>query len=660
MNQFPVMHKKQSASSLHMHAIRCLSLFGFALSAHAASPPTLTSMADMSLEELANIEITSVSKKSERLADAAGSVFVITAEDIRRSGATSLPEALRLAPNLHVAQSSASAYAISARGANGSSSSGPNKMLVLIDGRSVYTPLFSGIFWDVQDVMLEDVERIEVISGPGGTLWGLNAVNGVVNVITRRADETQGRLVSAHAGTRSAGVAFRHGWTGGGDGSYRVYGKSSKHDHMSKADGSPVDDAWRKSQIGFRADWDRPGEQFTVQGNAYSGRFGQPEPGSISISGTDLELGTIRASGANLTARWTHLLEDGSNISLQAYYDRTERSIPPTISESLDIADFQFQHALLPIGRHALTWGANLRYSRDRVANNSSVFAFLPEHVNQKWSSLFAQDEITVRDDIRLTFGTRVERNPYTGNEWLPNARLAWKPAPDHLLWAAISRAARAPSRLDADAFIPRTAPFLLAGGPQVRSEVAKTAELGYRGNPDSAISYSITAFQTVYDHLRTQEIDPGGTFVTFANEMEGETSGIETWGAYQVSTDWRLSAGYTLLKDRLRLKPGSNDLAGPLSMARNPAHTWQIRSALQLAPDQTLDIAVRHVAALSATDVPAYTGIDVRFGWRLQPDVELSVTGINLLDSDHAEYGPVGTRSVIPSTVFVQLLMQL
>jgi iron complex outermembrane receptor protein len=614
----------------------------------------------MSLEELGNIRITSVSKKPESLADAAGSVFVITAEDIRRSGATSLAEALRLAPNLHVARASSSGYAISARGSNGSTTSAPNKLLVLIDGRSVYTPLFSGVFWDVQDVMLEDVERIEVSSGPGGTLWGINAVNGVINVITRSAESTRGGLLAAHAGNRVAGASFRYGGTAGSGGYYRVYGKYSEHDHLSTDDGSAADDAWHKAQVGFRADWERSNEQFMLQGNAYTARIGQPEPGSISIAGTDLELETIEASGINLTTRWDHRIDNGSSFSLQAYYDRTERTIPPTLSQTLDIVDLQFQHSLLPIGRQALTWGANYRYGRDKVKNLSSVFAFLPEDIDQHWSSLFAQDEITLRDDLRLTLGARIERNPYTGNEILPNARLAWKLAPQHLLWTAVSRTVRGPSRLDADAHIPRTAPFLLEGGPEVRSEVARVAELGYRGQPTPELSWSVTAFHTDYDDLRTVEIAPSGTSLVFANEMEGETSGTEMWGSYQALPGWRLSAGYTAMKDRLRLKPGSSDIDGPTAVGKNPAHTWQLRSALTIAATRELDIAVRHVAGLSSPDVPAYTAVDARFGWKLQPNLELSLAGLNLLDADHGEYGPVETRSRIPRTVLVQLLLQL
>lgn len=614
--------------------------------------------ADLSLEELANIEITSVSKKPESLAAAPASVFVITAEDIRRSGAASLPDALRLAPNLQVAQSSASGYAISARGLNGSNNSAPNKLLVLIDGRSVYTPLFSGVFWDVQDVMLEDVERIEVISGPGATLWGVNAVNGVINVITRPAGDTQGGLLAAGGGNRASDTAFRYGGVLGADGHYRVYGKYLDRQHTVKQDGSAVNDGWRKSQAGFRADWERAGDQFSVQGNAYDGAAAQPAPGAISITGVNLALGTIAVSGANLTTRWAHLLEDGASLSLQAYYDHTERSVPPTFSETLDIVDIQLQHALRPIGAHAVVWGLNYRYSMDHVVN-SDYFAFLPAAVDQKWGSLFAQDELRLGDDLRLTVGARIERNDYTGNEFLPSARLAWKLAPEHLLWTAASRTVRAPSRLDSDAFIPGKPPFLLDGGRNIRSEVARVLELGYRGQPSPGIAISVTAFHALYDHLRTQEIAPSRTFLTFGNEMEGSASGIEMWGTYQASPLWRLSAGYTALKEQLRLKPGSNDSRAPNAAGKDPAHTWQLRSTLNIAPERELDLVVRHVAALSNPEVPAYTAVDARFGWQLRRDLELSVTGRNLFGS-HAEYGPGATRSEIPSAIFVKLLWQI
>ena len=627
----------------------------FSLSACAASP-LITTLANMSIEDLANIQITSVSKKRERLADAAASVYVITSDDIRRSGATSLPDALRLAPNLQVAQTSGSGYAITARGFNGSNNSAPNKLLVLIDGRSVYTPLFSGVFWDIQDVMLEDVERIEVISGPGGTLWGTNAVNGVINIITRSAGDTQGNLATLEAGNKGGDAAFRHGGTLGPDGNYRVYGKYFNRGHTSTESGSKINDALHHSQAGFRADWNRGGDRFMVQGNAYTGAEEQPEPGSISISGTSLKLGTVDVSGANLTAQWGHSLDGGGKLDFQAYYDRTERTVRPTFSEKLDIIDMQLQHSLKPVGMHAIVWGADYRYSMDRVDNTSPIFAFLPADVDQKWASLFAQDEMSLSDDLRLTIGARAEHNDYTGTELLPNARLAWKPAPDHLLWTAVSRTVRAPSRLDRDSHAPAAPPFQLNGGPGANSEVAKVFEVGYRGQPTPRISYSITAFHTIYDDLRTLNFDPSGSFIVFSNDMEGTTNGVETWGTYQASPKWRLSAGLSALRERLRLKPGGIDVTAPDAAGNDPAYSWQLRSSSDIGEDRELDLILRHSAELTRNNVPAYTTMDARFGWKLRRDLEFSVTGQNLL-GNHAEYGTVSNRTDFSPGIFLKLL---
>ena len=645
---------------LSMHVIRYAgaAIVFVTLSTYAATP-SANNLASLSFEELADIRITSVSKKEERLADAPASVFVITAEQIRRSGVTSIPEALRLAPNLQVAQVSGNGYAISARGFNGSNSSAPNKLLVMIDGRSVYTPLFSGVFWDVQDVMMEDIERIEVISGPGSTLWGVNAVNGVINIITSSAKDTQGALLAAGDGNRGSALAFRYGGAAGAagaDGAYRVYGKHMDQRRTSTENGSAVKDASDKSQAGFRIDWDHPNNKVNLVGNAYSGSEEQPAPGSISISGLNLPLGTISVSGANLTTRWDSLLDGGSRLSFQAYYDHTQRAIPPFFNESLDIIDMQFQHFLQPSGMHALVWGMNYRYGMDHVDNNTAFFAFLPADVNQTWASLFLQDEITLREDVRLTLGSRIERNDYTGNEFLPSARLSWKLTPDHMLWTAASRTVRSPSRLDRDAYIPANPPFLLDGGNPVRSEVAKVFELGYRGKPASNLTYSATVFHTIYDHLRTQEIAPSGTFLVFGSEMEGDATGIEMWGTYQALSFWRLSAGFTALKEKLRLKPGSNDLAAPTATGNDPSNTWQLRSAWDLDASREFDATVRHVAALAKNNVPAYTAVDARFGWKVRHDVELSVTGQNLFGS-HVEYGAPATRSEISPSLFVKLV---
>jgi iron complex outermembrane recepter protein len=620
-----------------------------AVAAHAND----STLSRLSLEELSSLEITSVSKRAEPLSDAPTSVFVITADDIRRSGAASLPEVLRLAPNLHVARASASGHSISARGSNGTAA---NKLLVLIDGRSVYTPLFSGVFWDVQDLMLQDIERIEVISGPGGTLWGTNAVNGIINVISRSARDTQGSLVSAAAGNRDAVLAARHGTALGDDASLRLYAKHTRRRHTETAAGTAVDDAVRHTQAGLRADWSGGRDAVSVTGNAYEGRFGQPLPGTINVTGFTLALGDIPVSGANLLARWTRELDDDGSLSVQAYYDRTSRTVPPTFAEALQIMDLQAQHSFRPAAAHQVVWGAQVRRSHDHV-RNSEIVAFLPAVVDQSWTSLFAQDEIALRDDLRLTLGARLEHNDYTGNEFLPNARLAWKAAPEQLLWAAASRTVRAPSRLDRDTFVPGRPPFILAGGSRVRSELANVLEAGWRGRPAQDASMSVTAFHAEYDHLRTQQIDSSRTFIEFENGMEGRVRGIEAWGTWEPRPHWRLSAGFTRLWQSLKLKPGSNDaLAVAIAEGANPARQALLRSSLDIGPRTELDITARHVSALSAPAVPAYTALDVRWGWQVSDRVELALTGQNLLDPGHGEFTDLATRTEIGRALFVEL----
>jgi iron complex outermembrane receptor protein len=625
------------------------------LPAHAEEAARRAEFADLSIEELANIDVTSVSRRPERLQDAPASVYVITAEDIRRAGARNLVEALNLAPNLQVARNSNANYVISARGMNGTSNSPANKLLVMIDGRSVYSPLFSGMFWDEPDVMLEDVERIEVISGPGGTLWGVNAVNGVINITTRRARDTQGDLLVLRADDNGAQAAFRHGGLLAG-GHWRAYGKVFGLGHGELASGRPIDDDWTQGQVGWRGDWERGAERFSVNANAWRGREGQPLPGVIAAPGASTGLDDIALHGANVTGRWEHVLDGGGSVTAQAYYDYRYRKVPPTFTDAVDILDLQLQHALPAHGRHSIVWGGEYRYNRDRV-DNSRFVAFLPARANQSWASLFAQDEVALRDDLRLTAGVRWERNPYTGTEFLPNVRLSWRATPAHAFWAAVSRTVRAPSRVDADAYVPGAPPYLLAGGRGVRAETARVLELGYRGQAGQVVSYSVTAFRNLYDHLRTQDLTPAGQIV-FGNLMEGQSRGLEAWGNVQVTPAWRLAAGATLLHEEFALKPGSRDQGSIMTTGRDPAYTAQLRSSHAIDGTRELELAVRRNGALGFPYVPAYWAVDARFGWRFAPGMELSVIGTNL-NGGHAEYGVASVRSEVPRTVGVKFTWQ-
>lgn len=617
--------------------------------AHPVAPASATSMrvadaaqlADLSLEQLGDIVVTSVSRRPEALADAPASVFVISAEDIRRSGATSLPEALRLAPNLDVARADTNQYAISARGFNNVLA---NKLLVLIDGRTVYTPLFSGVFWEAQDVLLEDVERIEVISGPGATLWGVNAVHGVINVITRPAGDTQGTLAVAGAGSRERGAAVRHGGKLASGGHYRVYAKLSDRDRSELADSTDMPDASEHVQAGFRADWGGAAQGFILQGDAYSGDL------EMRPAGRDI-------TGLNLLARWSRRLASGGSLRVQGYYDRTRRDHPGTLAERLDTFDVEAQHALAPAGRHRLIWGGGYRHARDRIGN-SAALAFLPADRDLSWANVFIQDQLALRDDLDLILGAKAESNVYTGGEFLPSARLSWRLPAGQSLWGAASRAVRAPSRIDREFFLPGSPPFTIAGGPDFKSEIAEVYELGYRAQPLPALSYSLTLFHHDYDRLRSLEPAPGGAVL--ANNIVGSLTGAEGWGSYRVTDAWRLSGGWVLLDQRLALAPGSAAINGTATLGNDPEYWWKLRSSFDLSPRHELDVMLRHYGARPDPRVPAYTAVDARFGWRAAPGLELSVLLQNLFDPEHPEWGAEPARAEFDRAVFFKVRWDL
>jgi iron complex outermembrane receptor protein len=597
-------------------------------------------LVDLSLEQLSNIVVHSVSRRDEPLASAAASIYVISAEEIRRSGATSLPDALRLAPNLQVARADANQYAISARGFTNVLA---NKLLVLIDGRTIYTPLFSGTFWEVQDVMLEDVERIEVISGPGATLWGANAVNGVINVITRSAAATQGALIAATAGTTQRDAAARYGAKAAG-GDYRIYAKSVRRDASSTGAGVAIRDQADHTQVGFRADWGQAASGFTLQGDAYGTEIDQA-PDAREMA------------GANLLARWTRELGEGASLRVQAYYDNTYRHHPGTFKEHLDTFDFELQHALARAGRHRLLWGLGLRHYRDRV-DNFAALAFLPGERSLERNHVFVMDEITLTRTLEATLGAKLETNTYTDEEFLPSARLAWRLAPDHLLWSALSRAVRAPSRIDREFFIPASPPFALAGGPGFRSEISKVFELGYRAQATRDLSFSITGFHHDHEHLRTLRPQPGGAVL--ANDLEGRTSGFETWGSWRAAPWARLSAGLVRQHQALRLREGALNTQAPSGTGNDPEGWWKVRATLDFGPDVELDLMARHYQALPDPHVPAYTALDARLGWRYSRHVELALVAQNLGDKGHAEWGVAPGRAEVERALFLKARFDL
>jgi iron complex outermembrane recepter protein len=606
--------------------------------------PSPAELKKLSIEELLQVPVTAVSKKEERLLNVPASVSIISQEDIRRSGATSLPEALRLSPQLHVAQVDSRQWAISARGFNATVA---NKLLVMIDGRSIYTPLFSGVFWDAQHVLLEDVDRIEVVSGPGGTMWGANAVNGVINVVTKNARDTQGLLVTAGGGTELRGMgAVRYGGKASENLSYRVYGTGFHRDSAVFSDGSSAGDDWDFAQGGFRLDWDASTQNvLTLQGDVYDGQINQR-------TGDDIEV-----NGGNVLGRWMHTFADQSDLRIQMYYDGTRRRIPETFGENLHTYDFDLQHRFQILDRHDVVWGAGYRHIWDEV-RNSPALAFIPEKLSLHFASFFVQDEIALMPErLYLTLGSKFEHNHYTGFEYQPNARLMWRVTERQAVWGAVSRAVRTPSRIDRHFFVPGEPPHTIAGGPNFGSEELLAYEIGYRVQPHRRWSVSMAAFHHLYDDLRS--VEPGPPAV-IANGLEGETYGLEFEASLELSGWWRLKGGYTYLEKDIRLKPWSRDINQGRAEGSDPKHLFKLRSFMDLPGRLELDAGLRYVDTLHAFSagrmgsVPNYVEVDLRLGWWASENLEFSVIGQNLAHRRHPEFGfPSPARREIERRMF-------
>ncbi|MEO7699267.1 MAG: TonB-dependent receptor [Opitutus sp.] len=604
--------------------------------------PSASTLKKMSMEELMDIQVTSVSKRPERLSEVASAIQVITGDDVRRSGATSLPEALRLASNLEVAQVDARQWAITARGFNNVFA---DKMLVLMDGRTVYTPLYAGVYWDVQDTMLEDLDRIEVISGPGATQWGANAVNGVINITTRSAKETQGGLISAAAGTelRDAG-AVRYGGQFSPNVFFRVYAKYADRDESVRTINQSANDAWHTLQTGFRLDWEGvPGDLLTFQGDAYKASIDQFGPDNTT------------ANGGNVVGRWTRQLGDNSDIKVQVYYDRTHRRIPGSFTQTLDTYDFDLQHRRPLTAGNELVCGFGYRLVQDDIVNTPAN-AFLPARVGRESFNVFAQDDFNLwTDALHLTVGTKLEHNDYTGFEFDPSARLAWKVDKVQTLWGAISRAVRTPSRIDRDLYSPATPPYRVAGGTQVVSEKLVAYELGYRVQMQSGVAVSLATFLNDYDDLRSLEpLNPPRAFpVQTSSGLRGRSSGAELTVEWQPTSNWRLHAGWTELRVHSEPQPGNLDRGTRDSIARDPNHQLSLRSLLELSPHWECDADLRYIAPINMSSVPGYAELNLRLGWHPVKAWDFSIVGQNLLHSQHAEFNPPGARRELQRSVY-------
>ncbi len=636
--------------------------FAAPLSAHADSPAAMasTDVFEMSIEELGELRVTTVSRRSEPWYRASSALYVITAEDIRRSGFTTLPEILRLAPGVEVARNSSHSWTISIRGFNSDLS---NKLLVLIDGRSVYSPLYAGVFWDAQDVVLQDIERIEVISGPGGTLWGANAVNGVINIITRSAAETQGTLVDIGTGNEQRGfVALRHGWQATEDVAARAYVKYSDRDESTLVSGGAAVDDTRMVQAGFRVDWNRSrSDRVTLQGDAYDAALGsmlRPEFTLGTLPGPD-QPGDVDIGGFNLLARWDRDLDSHGRLQLQAYLDHTSRDIPGTFDEKRDTLDIDFQHELAPGERHRIIWGGGFRVTSDDL-DNTTFATFMPAERTDSTFSLFVQDDIELwSEDVVLTAGAKIEHNDYTDWEFQPNLRLGWTLPDRQFLWAAVSRAVRIPARLNTD--LELLAPVALPGLPvplyinvygsdSFEAEELIATELGYRKGFGEDLSFDLALFHHDYDKLQTQETgapalvpDPLPHLLipaTLANNMHGESYGGTLVANWQALDTWRLQLQYAYLEMDLETYPVSSDTGAPTIAGNSPEHQLAVHSYLELPGELDLFTAVRYVDELPNLGVGDRTAVDVSLGWEPSEAVRLAVTVRNLNDDEHLEFG--------------------
>jgi len=582
----------------------------------------------MSLEELMSIEVTSVSKKTEKLSEVASAIQVITQEDIRRSGATCVPEALRLAPNLQVAQLNSSAWIISARGFNAAFS---NKLLVMIDGRTVYSPLFAGVFWDVQNVLLEDVERIEVISGPGGTLWGANAVNGIINIITKSSKDTKGLYASVAAGNYMKDfAAIRFGGKIDSTFSYRVYLQQQDFNRTTLyPSGNDNNDQWGYTLGGFRTDW-KPSSanSFMLQGNLYDGTQ-QTIPEKSPMS------------GQNVLGRWTHDFSERSSLSVQGYFDRTlRRDIPSTIKDQLETYDLDLQHRFA-LGKHQnIVWGAGYRFMHDKTENSTLFVGFVPRDRDLNLYSAFVQDEISAfRNHIKFTIGTKLQHYTFSDFSLQPSARLAWTPNMHHTVWAACSRSIRAPSRIDVDYRLPtyQVPPGFpnVNGGPNFQSEKVIAYEIGYRVQPANNLLLSLAMFYNQYDDLYSVEALPGTLTFEIQNGTEGYSNGLEFSGRYEVFKTWKLRGGYTYFFKELRNKP--NRTYDFTALGNDPEHQLLLQSILDLPANFQLDVTARYTSSRPNPYIIDYFTFDARLGWVFK-QFELSIVGQNLWQERHTE----------------------
>ena len=645
MNLFTAKNFLQIAEYI-LFTILLFLTFNSQINAQESSDTLSTSaLKGLSLDQLMNVSITIVSRSPEQLFKTPASVYVISNDEIKNSGATNIVGALRLAPSVNVAQGNAGAWVVTTRGF---SNIFANKLLVMIDGRVVYTPLYAGVIWDMQNVLLEDIEQIEIVSGPGASLWGSNAVNGVINIITKNSKDTQGLYVSAGGGTALQDFsAIRYGGKIGDNSYFRFYAQRYDYDNFTLTNGTANSDRWDYTQGGFRADFNPSGDNsFTLQGDL-NGELARTLPTNSN------------SDGQNLMGKWTHSFSDSSNLKVKVYFDRTWiHDIPSTLSDQLTTYDLDFQHSFSLGKINNIVWGAGYRLMFDETPTTTIYVGFIPLKLTMPLYSAFAQDEVNIiNQKLNLTVGTKLEHNVFTGFEWQPSVRLTYTPSDQQTIWSAVSRAVRTPSRFDVDYYIPKyivPPPGLsIAGGPNFVSEKLIAYELGYRISPINQLSFSLSTFYNNYSDLYSVEALPGTNTYEIQNGSEGKSWGAELFADFQITNMWKLRGGYTFFRINLKPKPGHT--YDPSVLADDPENMASLESSVNLLKDYQFDITAHYVSALPLNNAPSYVSLNARIARRFG-NLELSIVGQNLLKKYHIEYGNVQ----IPRSVYGKISFSL
>jgi iron complex outermembrane receptor protein len=614
----------------------------------------------LSLDQLGNLEVTTQSKAPEQVWKTAAAIYVITQDDIHRSGATSIPEALRLAPGVEVARIDADKWSIGIRGFGSRLN---RSVLVLIDGRSVYTTLLAGTYWEVQDTLLEDIDRIEVIRGPGGTIWGPNAVNGVINIITKESKNTQGTLVEAGGGNEEQGFLSARYGGGNPDGlNYRVYAEAFNRSPEYHVDGND-NDHWRSVQGGFRADWARnERDSFTLQGDIYDQRAGEKvqlinyaPPYSQNVDGTAV------LSGGNIAGRWTRMYREGEDLQFQIYYDRTNR-YEPNFGDVRNTVDFDYLQRHYVGTRNHLSWGFGARASHGHEMAPTTGLFFDPNTRTDELYTAFFEDEVSLLPDrLILEAGSKLLLTNYTGVEPEPSVRLLWTPTPTQSLWIAATRAVRTPSDGERDFFLSGFVGIASSGTPlfarfnanrDFQSEKLKGYELGYRRLAGKNIYFDLAGFYNQYNDLFSEDIT-GSAFLEnapspphllipaqFGNGLEGSTTGGEIAPEWTPVSFWRLRGSYSFLRMALKKGPNSQDVgSAPGIVGASPQHQAFVQSSFDLPKTIAVDFDYRYVSRLPAFSTPAYSTGDARVAWTFRHHLELSAVGSNLFQPSHIEF---------------------